>query len=58
MQNDTCYRIYYFRISNYGIYYFVIGNDLEIKDQIRLFIGFSIFIIAITIGAGMLTGWK
>ncbi len=41
-----------------GFIIFVIGNDLEVKDQIRLFIGFSIFIIAITIGAGMLTGWK
>lgn len=41
-----------------GFIIFVIGNDLEVKDQIKLFIGFSIFLIAITIGAGMITGWK
>lgn len=41
-----------------GFIVIVFGWDLELKEKIKMILGFSLFLTMLTIGAGMLTNWN
>lgn len=45
-------------IAIIGLCIYLFGDDLETKEQIKLYVVIVFFILAISIGAGILTGWK